>query len=78
MFERLPAAVNIGRESARKTRNGHTSDLRGNPLHRFEIAFRRNREPRFNNIDLKPFKLARHLQLLFYIHAETGRLLSIS
>jgi hypothetical protein len=78
VFERLPAAIDIGGQRTGKAGYGNRSNLGRDKFHRLEISFGRDGKAGLNNVDLKPLELARHLQFLFYIHAETGSLLSIS
>src|SRR6266566_2992566 len=47
-------------------------------FHRLKVAFRGDRESRFDHIHLQAFKLPCHLQLLFDVHTEAGSLFSIS
>src|SRR5438874_6134596 len=78
LFQRLPATIDISGQRARETGNGGAAHLGRYEFHCVEVPFGCNRKARLDNIDLKPLELARHVQFLFHVHAETGSLLSIS
>src|SRR6059036_103236 len=77
-LQRLPAAIDIRGHGASQPGNRCAANLGSNSFHRLKVAFRGDRESRFDHIHLKAFKLPCHPQLLFDVHTEAGSLYSIS
>ena len=71
-----PQAVHGLRSACELDRHRHERALGLD--HRFEVALRRNRKSRLNDVHIEGFELVRHSQLLVDIHAETGSLLAIA
>src|SRR6185369_1407453 len=78
VFEGFGAPVDVFFYRPRQPGNGWRAYLRRYAAYGFEIAFRSDRETGFQNVDIETFQLARHLQLVFDIHAESGRLFTVA
>src|SRR6185369_10371667 len=78
VFEGFGAPVDIFFYRPRQPGNGWRAYLRRYAAYGFEIAFRSDRETGFQNVDIETFQLARHFQLVFDIHAESGSLFTVA
>jgi hypothetical protein len=77
--DRVDGALRIAVAATGQRRDGDPA-LRflGDPPHRLEVAGRRGREARLDDVDLHPRELPRDLQLLGGGQAGTGRLLAVA
>ena len=78
LLQGFPCAVDIGNSRSAESRDGTAPHKLRNFSHRFEVAVRRDREPRFDDIYLQSFKLTRHSDFFFKVHTASRRLLSVA
>jgi hypothetical protein len=77
-LQRLGALLDVALHAARQPRDAALLDFRGDFLHRLEVARRRRREARLDDVHVQLLQLPRHLQLLVQAHARAGALLPVA